>query len=65
MKDSVLKQSHSGAFSENCLARGLYERLTRRFWWDGIYSAVTIIVEHLLLAAYRGSGHQNRPHYFL
>ena len=40
MKEPIMKENHSGAFSGHFSARGLYEKLTRRFWWDGMYSDI-------------------------
>ena len=62
MKEPIMKENHSGAFSGHFSARGLYEKLTRRFWWDGMYSDVHRHCRACLTcAAYRGSGHRSRP----
>ena len=61
-QESLLKENHSGSFAGHFSPKSVYEKLARRYWWEGMYRDV---VQHckacLTCASYRGAGHRNKP----
>ncbi len=40
LREQLMGEAHAGKFSEHFAAKGLYENLACRYWWDGMYSDV-------------------------
>ena len=60
--ETLLQENHSGSLAGHFTAKGVYEKLARRYWWEGIYADV---VKHcracLTCASYRGGGRRSKP----
>ena len=58
--ETLLQENHSQA--GHFAAKGVYEKLARRYWWEGMYADV---VKHcracLTCASYRGAGRRSKP----
>ena len=62
IQETLLQESHSGSLAGHFSPKSVYEKLARRYWWEGIY---TDVFKHcracLTCASYRGAGHRNKP----
>ena len=59
---SILAESHAGAFSGHFAVRGLYKKLARQYWWPHMYSDVYHYYHGCLTcASYNGSDRRHHP----
>ena len=57
LRQKLMEEMHSGGFAGHFAVKGLYEKLSRRYWWDGMYAEVYCFCKGCLTcAAYRGGG---------
>jgi len=62
VRQTILQESHSGAFSGHFAAHGLYKKLARQFWWKHMYSDVYHHCRSCLTcASFNGSGRRHHP----
>ena len=60
--EKLLKENHSEMFSGHFSVKSLYEKLAKRYWWQGMYVDVYSHCKSCLTcASYRGAGHRTRP----
>ena len=60
--EKLLKENHSEMFSGHFSVKSLYEKLAKRYWWQGIYADVYSHCKSCLTcASYQGAGHSTRP----
>ena len=61
IQETLLQENHSGSLAGHFSPKNVYEKLARRYWWEGMYSDV---VKHcracLTCASYRGAGRRNK-----
>ena len=61
LREKLLKEVHGGAFAGHFAVKGTYEKLNRRYWWNGMYADVyTFCKGCLLCSAYGGGGKKTR-----
>ena len=62
IQETLLKENHSGLLAGHFSPKSVYEKLARRYWWEGMYRDV---VQHckacLTCASYRRAGRRNKP----
>lgn len=62
MRETLMKETHSGPFGGHFAARGLYNTLSRLYWWDGMFGDVVRWCRSCLTcAAYQGCGQRAKP----
>ena len=62
IQDKLLKENYSEMFSGNFSVKSIYEKLAKRYWWQGMYIDVyTHCKSCLTCASYRGAGYRTRP----
>ena len=62
LQQSILAESHAGAFSGHFAVRGLYKKLARQYWWPHMYSDVYHYCRGCpTCASYNGSGRRHQP----
>ena len=62
LRQTLLVESHAGAFSGHFAVRGLYKKLRRQYWWQHMYSDVYHHCRSCLTcASYNGSGRRHHP----
>ena len=62
LQQSILAESHAGAFSGHFAVRGLYKKLARQYWWPHMYSDVYHYCRGCpTCASYNGSGRRHHP----
>ena len=62
MREELLKGAHAGKFAGHFSAKGVYETLAWRYWWDGMYRDVHQFCRSCLTCAtYQGTGRKMKP----
>ena len=51
LRQKLMEETHSGGFAGHFAVKGLYEKLSRRYWWDGMYSEVYCFCKGCLMCS--------------
>ena len=61
LRQKLMEKTHSGGFAGHFAVKGLYEKLSRLYWWDGTYLEVYHFRKGCLTCAtYRGGGRRTK-----
>ena len=59
MRTQPMEEAHNGAFSGHFVAQGLFRKLTKQYWWKGMYTDIYHYCRSCLTcASYSGSCHK-------
>ena len=59
MRTQLMEEAHAGAFSGHFAARGLFRKLSKQYWWKGMYADIYHYCRSCLTcASYSGSRHK-------
>ena len=51
LRQKLMEEMHSGGFAGHFAVKGLYEKLSRQYWWDGMYAEVYCFCKGCLTCA--------------
>ena len=60
-RHKLMQEAHAGSFAGHFAAKGMYDSLSRLYWWEGMYSDIHKYCRSCLTcAAYKGTGQRHK-----